>query len=196
MVSLDYLLNELVYEVSQEWFIFLLISVLAAGLTYVGLRGFFTKRSAATVATQLGIGSRTEHIENNSVLVIISASVGLLVGAGMTRGDWIYSFGGGLGIGAGIAWIITGLAFVFPILIIIAFIAMLFKPVSKSIGKVWTAEIAIITVWGFFRYFVSYSYAFSSLPYTMQNVIAVAANPGVLVIVMIIGAIIAKSSGR
>lgn len=197
MVYLNEILNELVYQINEEWSIFFLVSALAGGLTYLGLRKFFLKRSAPTVATQLGIGSRTEHIENNSILVIISGCVGLLVGAGVARSDWVFYFGGStLGIERGLEWVVAGLGFILPVLIVIGFVAMLFRPVANSIGKVMTAELAIILVWGVIKYFVIYGDAFYLLPNAVQSFFEVVAHPGVLILVMVFGGVVAKFSGR
>ena len=197
MVYLNEILNELIYQISEEWSIFFLVSVLAGGLTYVGLRRFFLKRSAATVATQLGIGSRSEHIENNFILVLISACVGLLVGTGVGRSDWIFYFAGStLGLERGIEWIVVSLHFIFPMLILVGFIVMLFRPVSRSIGRVWTTLIAIIVLWGVIKYFVSYGDVLYYLSYGAQNFFTVVAHPGVLVLVLVFGGIVAKFSGR
>ena len=197
MVYLNELLNALVYQIGEGWSIFFLVSILAAGLTYVGLRGFFLKRSAPTVATQLGIGSRTERVDNNFVLVIISVCVGLLVGAGVGRSDWVFYFAGStLGIERGLEWFVASIGFIFPILIVVGFLAMLFRPVSRSIGKVMTTELAIIILWGVIKYFVSYGDVLYYLPGAVQDIFIVIGHPGVLVLVMIFGGIVAKFSGR
>ncbi len=187
--------SNLIDSIQQEWFIFVLVFLIAFAMTYIALSRFFVgyrKRSDYEKEVQRKAGNFAKQIENKGMLVIISVAVGLLVAIGMTQTTWVGSTFG-VDIGSGFAWILTGISFVFPVLILLAFIFALFKPLSKGLGKMWTTELAVLALWGFIKY-TAISDLIYSVPYNLQEAIVTASHAGALLIGLIVGAIIAKTA--
>ncbi len=195
MVYSGFGFSNLLYSIQQEWFIFVLVFLIAFAMSYIGLSRFFIgyrKYSSYEKDVQHKAGDWGKQIEHKGPLVIISVAVGLLVAIGMTQTAWVGS-AFGIDIGSGFTWILTGISFVFPVLILLAFIFALFKPLSKGLGKMWTTELAVLSVWGFIKY-TAVSDLIYSVPYNLQEAIVVGSHAGALLIGLIVGAIIAKTA--
>jgi hypothetical protein len=184
--------SNLLYSIQQEWFVFVLVFLIAFAMTYIALSRFFLGIDKVGIEDLLRGKKDKSVVKNKGMLVIISVSVGLLVAVGMTQTTWVGGYFG-VNIGSGLTWLLTGISFIFPILILFAFIFALFKPLSRGVGRLWTVELSVLAVWGFIKY-ASVSDLIYSVPYSLQELVVTLSHAGALLLGLVVGAIIAKAA--
>lgn len=173
--------NNLFYQIGQDWFVFILIFIITFALVYMALSRFFTKKSDERIDLRTGKWKKSKkYIENQSVVVLISVCVALLVTIGFFQSQYYqqaYSF------------LFSGLNVLFPLVLLGGFIALIFKKFSKSVGSLFAIEFVILIVWGFAKYLYSSDFVYS-IPYGSQQFLFVISSFWALAIALSIGLII------
>lgn len=178
--------NELYYQIQQDWFVFILIFLITFALIYMSLSRMFTKKTKPRYkevggGTLEALGSKS-YIENQPVVLLISICVALLVTIGFFQSSFYqqaYSF------------LFSGLNVLFPLVILVGFIALVFKKLSGSIGSLFAIEFVVLIVWGFARYLSGSDFMYS-IPYTLQQVIYFISNIVTLVVALVAGFFLSK----